>query len=203
MHGVVEWSAGLSEAEVPVDDLLCQAGCMGPPKRQAEQRVGVLGCAYSNAANAGFWQANAPKAVGKVNAGNVWRRRAVALLLQNGTNVQKCGERELWGWSGAIGIEGLHIDNESSLGWAFALDEGFCIGEPRVQGHETSLKQGIQHGLYKGAVRRLLRRRQGIGQEETPWSTGGPYVRRNGNMTHRTNAFLGKRQGNWLVGIGK
>ena len=128
---------------MPVDDFLGQAGCMGPPKRQAEQRVGVLGCAYTHAADAGFWQANAPKAVGKVDAGNVWRRRGAALLLQNGTYFKKSGEGELWGWSGTIGVEGLHIDNESCLGWAFALDEGFCIGKPRVQGHEASLKQGI------------------------------------------------------------
>ena len=49
------------------------------------------------------------------------------------------------GW--AVGIEGLHVDNQGSFGLAFAFYKDFGIGESRVQGNDTGSEEGIQHGL--------------------------------------------------------
>ena len=58
----------------------------------------------------------------------------------------------------------------------FLLDKDLCIGESWVQGNKTGGKEGIEHGLNKGAVGGFLWRGASVSQEESAGCAQGPNV---------------------------
>ena len=72
--------------------------------------------------------------------------------MEEGTDLQQSGQSKLGRRGWAIGIKGLHVDDEGGLCGAFTLHKSLSIRETRVDGHQASPEQGIQHCLHQGAV---------------------------------------------------
>lgn len=120
---------------------------MCPAKGEGQQCIGVVGRAHPDAPHVGWGQSDGPEAVCKVQGGYARGLCRVRWWLEASSNLKQCGEAEFWWLGWAVGIEGLHVDNQGSLGLAFAFYKDLGIGESRVQGNNTGSEEGIQHGL--------------------------------------------------------
>lgn len=107
-------------------------------------------------------------------------------------NFEKSGKTELGRRGRAIGIQGLHVDNEGRLGLALRFHKSFSIGETRVQSHKACGEKCVKHGLYQRAVRSFLRRCSGVCKEEPTRCGGVPYVRGDRHRPSWTDAFCCK-----------
>ena len=66
---------------------------------------------------------------------------------EKGANFNKCRQAKLGRWDRAMGVEGLHVDDEGRFCGAFGFNKRFSVREAGVEGNQASFKEGVKHGL--------------------------------------------------------